>query len=265
MNSYSLPSTSVGKSNGLQRDPKIEADKEDDRNPPRYAAIKQSICDAVRDGRLKPGDRVSSEAELVIQFDVSRMTANRALRELQAAGVLVRRAGIGSFVAEPKPIGQMIEIRNIAEEVRGRGHEYRARVIQNREERANKETAPLLEISVGTKLFHSIIVHHEAEFPIQLEKRFVLASIAPDYGSLDFTKMTPNEYLTRIAPLERVEHRVRAMMPNERMRTMLALPQGEPVLQMTRRTWSRSRLVSHAWLTHPGTRFELSAAFSIED
>ena len=89
--------------------------------------------------------------------------------------------------------------------------------------------------------------------------------IAPDYGSLDFTKMTPNEYLTRIAPLERVEHRVRAMMPNERMRTMLALPQGEPVLQMTRRTWSRSRLVSHAWLTHPGTRFELSAAFSIED
>lgn len=265
MNSYSLPSTSVGKSNGLQRDLKIEADKEDDRNPPRYAAIKQSICDAVRDGRLKPGDRVSSEAELVIQFDVSRMTANRALRELQAAGVLVRRAGIGSFIAEPKPIGQMIEIRNIAEEVRGRGHEYRARVIQNREERANKETAPLLEISVGTKLFHSIIVHHEAEFPIQLEERFVLASIAPDYGSLDFTKMTPNEYLTRIAPLERVEHRVRAMMPNERMRTMLALPQGEPVLQMTRRTWSRSRLVSHAWLTHPGTRFELSAAFSIED
>jgi GntR family histidine utilization transcriptional repressor len=34
---------------------------------------------------------------------------------------------------------------------------------------------------------------------------------------------------------------------------------------MTRRTWSRGRLVSHAWLTHPGTRFELSAAFSIDD
>lgn len=233
--------------------------------PPRYALIKQSICDDVRDGKLKPGDRVSSEAELVARFDVSRMTANRALRELQASGVLVRRAGIGSFVAEPKPIGQMIEIRNIAEEIRDRGHIYRARVIENREERANVESAALLEVQAGTKLFHSIIVHHEAEFPIQLEERYVLASAAPDYGKLDFTQMTPNEYLTRIAPLERVEHRVCARMPDKRTQAMLGLSDGEPVLQMVRRTWSRSRLVSHAWLTHPGTRFELSAAFSIND
>jgi len=237
----------------------------DDRTAPRYAAIKQSISDALRDGRLKPGDRVPSEAELVDRFEVSRMTANRALRELQASGVIVRRAGIGSFIAEPRPIGQMIEIRNIAEEIQDRGHVYRARVIQNLEEKATAETAPLLEVPLGTRLFHSIIVHHEAEFPIQLEERFVLASAAPRYGEMDFMQTTPNEYLTHIAPLERVEHRVCAMMPDERTRTMLGLNVNEPVLRMTRRTWSRSRLVSHAWLTHPGTRFELSAAFSIDD
>lgn len=235
-----------------------------DRSSPRYAAIKQSISDAVRDGRLRPGDRIPSEAELVDRFGVSRMTANRALRELQASGVIVRRAGIGSFIAEQRPIGQMIEIRNIAEEIRDRGHVYRARVIQNSAERANAETAPMLEVPIGTRLFHSIIVHHEAEFPIQLEERFVLASIAPGYGDMNFTDSTPNEYLTRIAPLERVEHRVSATMPDERTRTMLGLEAGEPVLRMTRRTWSRSRLVSHAWLTHPGSRFELSAAFSID-
>ena len=233
--------------------------------PPRYAAIKQSIHDAIRDGRLKPGDRVPSEADLVGQFDVSRMTANRALRELQSAGIIVRRAGSGSFIAEPKPIGHMIEIRNIAEEIRGRGHDYRARVIQNFEEKASAETAALLEVPVGTKIFHSIIVHHEAEFPIQLEERFVLASVAPDYGTLDFTQLTPNEYLTRTAPLERVEHRVCATMPDARTRGMLGLDEGEPVLRMTRRTWSRGRLVSHAWLSHPGTRFGLSAAFSVDD
>lgn len=236
-----------------------------DRSAPRYAAIKQSISEALRDGRLKPGDRVPSEAELVDRFGVSRMTANRALRELQAAGVIVRRAGIGSFIAEQRPIGQMIEIRNIAEEIRERGHVYRARVIQNLAERANAETAPLLEVPAGTKLFHSIIVHHEAEFPIQLEERVVLASVAPHYGGMDFTATTPNEYLTRIAPLERVEHRVCAAMPDARTHALLGLEAGEPVLRMTRRTWSRGRLVSHAWLTHPGSRFELSAAFSIDD
>src|SRR3546814_11074787 len=77
--------------------------------------------------------------------------------------------------------------------------------------------------------------------------------------------MTPNEYLTRTAPLERVEHRVCAAVPDERIRELLGLPDGEPVLRMPRRTWSRSRLVSHAWLTHPGSRFALSAAFSLDD
>lgn len=240
-------------------------DRKDGRSLPRYAEIKQSICDAIRAGHLKPGDRVPSEAELVDQFGVSRMTANRALRELQAAGVLIRRAGSGSFVTEPKPIGQMIEIRNIADEIRERGHDYRARVIENCEMRASIETAPLLEVRVGTKLFHSIIVHHEDEFPIQIEERFVLASLAPTYGKLDLTRMTPHEYLTRIAPLSRVEHRVCATMPDGRMRSMLGLSEGEPILQMTRRTWSRSRLVSHSLLTHPGTRFELSADFSVDD
>ncbi len=195
-----LAAKNSGRSDGRQS---RHAETED-QTPPRYAAIKQSICDAVRDGHLKPGDRVPSESELVKQFDVSRMTANRALRELQAAGVLVRRAGSGSFIAEPKPIGHMIEIRNIADEIRGRGHDYRARVVQNLEEKAGAETAALLEVPVGTKIFHSIIVHHEAEFPIQLEERFVLGSAAPDYGTLDFTQLTPNEYLTRTAPLERV-------------------------------------------------------------
>jgi GntR family histidine utilization transcriptional repressor len=266
MNSSSLGSRrAVGQTAPESADITEASAREADQASPRYAIIKQSICDAVRDGRLKAGDRVPSEAEIVDQFNVSRMTANRALRELQAAGVIVRRAGIGSFISEPKPIGQMIEIRNIADEIRARGHAYRARVIQNVAERASAENAPLLEVPSGTKLFHSIIVHHEAEFPIQLEERVVLASIAPHYGDMDFTATTPNEYLTRIAPLERVEHRVCAMMPDERVRTMLGLEAGEPVLRMTRRTWSRGRLVSHAWLTHPGTRFELSASFSVDD
>ncbi|WP_447931088.1 histidine utilization repressor [Sphingopyxis fribergensis] len=259
------PSPALPGKRGYTNDNRKNARSEDCRPAPRYAAIKQSISDAVRDGQLKPGDRVPSEAELVDRFDVSRMTANRALRELQASGIIVRRAGIGSFIAEPRPIGQMIEIRNIAEEIRERGHDYRARVVRNVDEKATAETAALLGVPVGTRLFHSVIIHHEAEFPIQLEERFVLASIAPDYGRIDFTRMTPNEYLTRIAPLERVEHTVCAMMPDRRTHSMLGLAENEPVLRMTRRTWSRGRLVSHAWLTHPGTRFELSAAFSIDD
>ncbi|WP_066660852.1 MULTISPECIES: histidine utilization repressor [unclassified Sphingomonas] len=231
---------------------------------PRYIEIKRHIVAALRSGALKPGDRVPSEAEIVEQFGVSRMTANRALRELSTAGIIVRRAGAGSYIAEPKPIGHMIEIRNIAEEIRARGHSYRSRVLCNEALRADPDVAELLGVRAGTRTFHSMIVHHEAKFPIQLEKRLVLAAAAPDYGVTDFNTVTPNEYLTRVAPLERVEHRVAASMPDAETQALLGMAPNVPVLVMTRRTWSRGLLVSHAWLTHPADRYELSATFAVD-
>ncbi|MEP9402079.1 histidine utilization repressor [Sphingomonas sp. VNH70] len=230
---------------------------------PRYREIKDSILDDVRRGRLSTGDRVPSESEIVARFGVSRMTANRALRELTAAGVLVRRPGSGTFVAETKPIGHLIEIRNIAEEVRSRGHGYRPRVLRNTALGADEASAALLGVAVGTAVFHSLIVHHEAEFPLQLEERVVLADAAPGYGGQDFNRSTPNEYLTRVAPIERVEHRVLARMPDDAVRGLLGMPPGAPVLVMVRRTWSGGRLVSHAVLTHPADRYELTAGFVV--
>ncbi len=228
---------------------------------PRYAVIKHHLLEAVRDGTMRPGDRVPSEAALVERFGVSRMTANRALRELQAEGVVTRRAGVGSFIAEPTPIGHIIEIRNIAEEIRERGHAYQAIVVENVAVEADRRTAPLLGVKIGTPIFRSIIVHHEAGIPLQLEERHVLEAIAPDYAVMDFTAITPNEYLTRLAPLERVQHRVRAEMPDARVRELLDMDTTEPVLVMLRQTWSRGTIASHARLTHPARRFELFAAF----
>lgn len=230
---------------------------------PRYLEIKRSILDALKSGQLKAGDRVPSEAEIVARFSVSRMTANRALRELRDAGILVRRAGSGSYIADPRPIGHMIEIRNIADEVRARGRTYRPRVLSNMASRADAANAALLATRVGTPVFRSVIVHHEAEFPLQLEERLVLAAAAPGYIDADFTKVTPNEYLSRIAPLDRVEHRVAAGMPDEAVRTLLGMRPDEPVLVMTRRTWSGNRMVSYAVLTHPADRYELSATFEV--
>lgn len=230
---------------------------------PRYAAIKSHILDAIGRGALKPGDRVQSESELRRQFGVSRMTAHRALRELQDAGVVVRMPGLGSFVADPSAKGHIIEIRNIAEEIRSRGHVHSAQVIANRAQKADRKAAERLGIVAGTPVFHSTIVHHETGIPIQLEDRFVLASAAPGYDEADFTRITPNEYLMRVAPLERVDHIVRAILPDAATRELLQIPDKEPCLLLIRRTWSNSRLVSYARLTHPGSRFEFNDSFTV--
>ena len=66
---------------------------------PLYLQVKRHILDNIGSGKWGASARVPSENDLVRSFGVSRMTANRALRELRDEGVLVRIAGVGSFVA----------------------------------------------------------------------------------------------------------------------------------------------------------------------
>ena len=69
---------------------------------PLYAQVKQMIAQQIRSGAWPANYRVPSEAELVEELGFSRMTINRALRELTSEGLLVRMQGVGTFVAQPK-------------------------------------------------------------------------------------------------------------------------------------------------------------------
>jgi GntR family histidine utilization transcriptional repressor len=230
---------------------------------PRYAAIKKYVLDGINRGDYRAGDRIESETELVKRFGVSRMTANRALRELQDSGVLIRIPGVGSFIADTSAKGHIIEIRNIADEIRARGHHHSSLVVKNVEEKASKKSASLLGVAVGTPIFHSVIVHYEAGIAIQLEERFVLGDAAPGYAEADFTQITPNEFLMRASPLERVDHVVRAILPSTATQDLLGIQETEPCLLLIRQTWSISGLVSYAQLTHPGSRFEFEDSFTV--
>src|SRR5207248_2564443 len=79
----------------------------------RYLQVKDFILERIAGGALRAGERVPSENELTRTLTVSRMTANRALRELAADGVLIRVAGVGTFVAEQRVHAHPLEVRNI--------------------------------------------------------------------------------------------------------------------------------------------------------
>ncbi len=67
---------------------------------PKYLQIVESIRSSIAAGRYRNGARLPSEAELVRRFNVSRMTAVKAMQQLQREGLLVRRAGSGSYAVE---------------------------------------------------------------------------------------------------------------------------------------------------------------------
>ncbi|WP_121270359.1 GntR family transcriptional regulator, partial [Pseudomonas aeruginosa] len=148
---------------------------------PLYARVKQMIVSQIQSGAWPPHHRVPSESELVSQLGFSRMTINRALRELTSDGLLVRMQGVGTFVAEPKGQSALFEVHNIADEIAARGHRHRCQVITLGEEVAGPERALALDVREGQRVFHSLIVHYENDIPVQIEDRYVNAAVAPDY------------------------------------------------------------------------------------
>ena len=225
----------------------------------RYLQVKDFILERIAGGTLRAGERVPSENELTRTLTVSRMTANRALRELAADGVLVRVAGVGTFVAEQRVHAHPLEVRNIADEIRARGHEYRVKVLALDSVSASRELAERCGVKPGAQLDYSLLTHFEDAAPLQVEERYVNPQVAPGYLRNDFSRTTPHEFLIRVAPLQRAEHIVRALVPERRIRRLLRLEAGEACLLIMRRTFSHGRIASVADLYHPGSRYELAA------
>jgi GntR family histidine utilization transcriptional repressor len=228
---------------------------------PLYLQVKRHILDNIGSGNWQTSARIPSENDIVKSFGVSRMTANRALRELRDAGILVRIAGVGSFVADAHARAHPLEIRSIADEIRARGHVHRSEIVSLQRLRSNAELANDFCVREGSDLFRSLIVHFENDRPIQLEDRHVLAKLAPDYMNLDFARTTPHDYLVKVAPLQEAEHLLRAQMPDERTRELLAMQRDEPCLVVMRRTWTAGQIASVARLYYPGSRYEMSGRF----
>lgn len=228
---------------------------------PRYQQLKQLIIGRISSGELQPSDRVPSEHELVDATGVSRMTANRALRELNDEGFVNRVAGVGTFVADFKAESHVLEVRNIADEIEHRGHVHSAIMLCQEDAPAASGIQQALDVASGSVVFHIKLIHLENEIAIQIEDRFVCPEFAPAMMQQDFALTTPSAYLSSIAPLQEAEHVVSAEMPTDDIRTSLKMGIDEPCLVVTRRTWAHGRPVSFARLYHPGSRFELSGRY----
>ncbi|SPL72310.1 histidine utilization repressor [Acinetobacter stercoris] len=229
---------------------------------PIYMQVKQLIHNKINDGSWTANTKIPSESELVNLLGCSRMTVNRALRELTADGILVRVQGVGSFVAEEKRHTALFQIHNIADEIKDRNHEHKAKVVVLESIKADTNQSYLMQVREGQQLYHSIIIHYENDIPVQIEDRLVNASITPEYLQQDFTHITPNAYLMSLVPMTEGEHTVKAILATTQECKWLKINKTEPCLFIQRRTWSKNNLISSARLIYPGTRYQLEGKFT---
>jgi GntR family histidine utilization transcriptional repressor len=226
-----------------------------------YARVKQHLKEGITRGQWPPGALMPSEAELVARFGVSRMTVNRALRELQAEGLVNRTQGVGTFAAPLHKVSSTLTIHDLHEEIEARGHRHEAQVHVQRAEPAAAALAAQLGVAVGSTVFHSLIVHLENGVPLQCEDRYVNPAAAPGYLQADFTRTTPTRELFETTALWRAQYSIEAAQPTAQEAQLLGLRETEACLIVVRRTFTRQEPITIARLVHPGTRYALHGEF----
>ncbi len=90
-----------------------------------------SLNQGIREGVWGQGDILPSEAELCAQFGVSRTVVRRALQELEYEGLIIRKQGKGSFVAERK-LQELLQQRltGFYQDMLNQGHKIRNKVLR---------------------------------------------------------------------------------------------------------------------------------------
>jgi GntR family histidine utilization transcriptional repressor len=227
-----------------------------------YSRVKDFLKSGLAEGRWRPGELMPSEAELVAQFGVSRMTVNRALRELQSEGLVERVQGVGTFAAQLHRISSTLTIRDLQEEIAARGHRHHAEVQLKRSEPASAALAASLGLAAGDPVFHTLLVHFDNGVPLQCEDRYVNPAAAPEYLRVDFTRTTPTRYLLEVAPLWEAQYTIEASRATAQEARLLGIARDEPCLVIVRRTVSRGVPITLARLVHPGSRYQLEGRFS---
>ena len=231
------------------------------RAAPPYEQIKLYLKKSLENGSWTPGALMPSESDLVAQFTVSRMTVNRALRELQLEGLVDRVQGVGTFAAQLHRVSSSLTIRDIHDEVLERGHIHHATVHLTRAELASVTAAQRLGVGLNAPVFHTVIVHYENGVALQCEDRYVNPECAPEYLSVNFTQITPTHYLLDVAPLWEAHFAVEAGLPTAREAKLLGLKLTDPVLIVSRRTVNRGVPITQARLVHPAGRYQIDGVF----
>lgn len=226
-----------------------------------YKQIKDFVLLRIQSGTWSAGHKLPSENDFVRQFAVSRMTVNRALRELTAEGRIIRSAGVGSFVAEIKPQSTLLQIAQLSQEIRARGHSYRCKVIVQERTTAALDAAMALNLQAGESVFHIVCVHYENDIAIQYEDRYLHPRMAPEALTQDFERTPPSEYMVQHVFYDQMEHVVDAVLPTPGQAALLGISEHEPCLQLTRRTWQQGQPITWVRCLHPGSRYRLGSRF----
>lgn len=229
---------------------------------PLYLQIEQRIGRAIHVGDLAPMSKVSSELELASTFGVSRMTARKAVDRLVAEGLLFRRQGKGTFVAQPKIAHGLSTQLSFGRAMSALGLRLSTSVLQQAMAPAPDEVADALQIMPGAST-----VYIRRLRIVEGEPAAIHISYLPGgYGAILDVDLSGSLTNAMAAVGARVEHSrdtVEAVLASPGEANELSIGTGSPLLLIEGVAFSAGSPVRYTKALYRGDRFKFSVDTSL--
>jgi GntR family transcriptional regulator len=204
---------------------------------PLYQQIKGLITQSLESGEWKPGEIIPSEVELAARYKVSQGTVRKAIDELAAENLLVRRQGKGTFVAtHNEDRAQFRFLRLLADD--GAEHPHVSKLLECRRLRAPAEIARQLELKPADPVvqikrllqFDGVTtVFDEIWLPGAMFRGLTFERLSDFKGPM--YAMFEAEFGTRMI---RASEKIRAVAADQAVAELLGVPKGFPLLSVDR-------------------------------
>jgi len=232
---------------------------------PHHRRIEQILRERI--ATLRPGDRLPSDAELVAEFGVSRMTARNAIQHLAEEGLVAREPGRGSFVAEPPAHRRADRLMTFSREMVRRGRVPSSRLLARAIRPSSRAEAAGLDLAPGTPIVEVRRIRVADGEPIAVENAVLVASCAASVMIADLEHGSLHEAIAASGvTLRRGTGTVSAAIATAEDSRLLDLRRGDPLLverrvilddQGRRIEWTESRYAAF--------RYALDVSFEVDE
>ncbi len=206
---------------------------------PIYYRIQLDILDQLQHGVLRPGEQLPSEADLAERYQVSRITAKRALDELVKQGRAFRQQGRGTFVAQAQ-IRDISGLVSFSQDVTSRGFVPSAQVLEFQEVEPQADVRELLRLQEGERAFLLRRLRLASGEPVAVETAHITARLCPGLLHEDFTRASLYSVLRekyQVVPTW-ADAEIQAMAATKQEASLLKSRAGQPVLVARRLTFA---------------------------